>query len=127
MKSLFLNSSINFLKKYNDYSDDDIEKLEYGLEGLYLTITKLVVIFIASLILGIFKEVIEILIAFNIIRYFGFGVHAGKSSQCLITSLILFVIIPYVFLNITITKNIFLILGIIEIVSFIIFAPADTV
>ena len=127
MKSLFLTNSINFLKKYNDYSDDDIEKLAYGLEGLYLTITKLIVILLISLILGIFKEVIEILVAFNIIRYFGFGVHAGKSSQCLITSLILFVIIPYVFLNITISKNIFLVLGVIEIISFIIFAPADTI
>ena len=45
MKNLFLNNSISFLKKYNDYSEEEIEKLMYGLEGLYLTITKLVIIY----------------------------------------------------------------------------------
>ena len=127
MKSLFLNNSINFLKKYNKYSEEDIEKLLYGLEGLYLTITKMIIIFIASIILNIFKEVIMILVLFNIIRYFGFGVHARKSSECLITSLTLFVLVPYLLLKFTLSKNIMLISGIIEIISFIVFAPADTV
>ena len=127
MKELFLNNSINFLKKYKDYDNDEVEKLLYGLEGLYLTITKLIVIIACSIILGIFKEVVIILVLFNIIRYFGFGVHAGKSSQCLISSLLLFILIPYILLKFTISSNLLLILGIIEIVSFIIFAPADTI
>lgn len=127
MKTLFLNNSLNFLKKYNNYSEEEIEKLLYGLEGLYLTITKLVVIAIVALILGIFKEVVIILSLFNIIRYFGFGVHAGKSSDCLITSLILFVLLPYILLNIYLSKNIILVLGIIDIIIYLIFAPADTI
>lgn len=127
MKTLFLNNSLNFLKKYNNYSEEEIEKLLYGLEGLYLTITKLVVIAIVALLLGIFKEVVIILALFNIIRYFGFGVHAGKSSDCLITSLILFVLLPYILLNIHLSKNIILVLGIIDIIIYLIFAPADTI
>ncbi len=127
MKTLFLNNSLNFLKKYNDYSDEEIEKLLYGLEGLYLTLTKLVVIVIVAFLLGIFKEVFIILALFNVIRYFGFGVHAGKSSDCLITSLILFVLLPYILLNIHLSKNIILVLGIIDIIIYLIFAPADTI
>ena len=80
MKSFFMNKSLAFLCKYNTYSDEDIEKLSYGLEGIYLTITKLIIIFALALLLNIFKEIIFLLIIFNIIRYFGFGIHAKKSS-----------------------------------------------
>ena len=110
MKSSFLNSSIKFIKNYNDFSEKDVEKLRYGLEGIYLTVQKLIVIIILSLILGIFKEVLITLILFNIIRFTGFGFHAEKSIQCLFISLFQFVILPYIC-----------------IVSYILFAPADTV
>lgn len=127
MKTLFLNNSLNFLKKYNNYSEEEIEKLLYGLEGLYLTITKLVVIVIVAFLLGIFKEVFIILALFNVIRYFGFGVHAGKSRDCLITSLSLFVLLPYILLKVHLSKSIILILGIVDIIIYLIFAPADTI
>lgn len=84
MKKKFLDSTIGFVKKYNIYSEKEEMMLRYGLEGLYLTITKLIVILLLALILGILKEVIYIIIIFNIIRYFGFGFHAEKSYQCLI-------------------------------------------
>ena len=42
MKSFFMDKSLAFLCKYNTYSDEDIEKLSYGLEGIYLTITVVV-------------------------------------------------------------------------------------
>ena len=38
MKSAFLNSSIRFIKSYKDVDDKDVEKLRYGLEGIYLTL-----------------------------------------------------------------------------------------
>ena len=85
--------------KYQNYNDDELEMVKYGLEGLYLTITKLVVIIGMSLLLKIFWEVISILLLFNIIRYFGFGIHAKRSIECLITSLIFFIGIPYLLLK----------------------------
>lgn len=127
MKSLFLNNSLEFLKKYKDYSDEEIDMLLYGLEGLYLTITKLIVILLVSILLGILKQVIIILFLFNIIRYFGFGVHAGKSRDCLISSLSLFVLLPFILLKVSVSKSIILLLGIIDIFIYLIFAPADTV
>lgn len=127
MKSFFMNKSLAFLCKYNTYSDEDIEKLSYGLEGIYLTITKLIIIFALALLLNIFKEIIFLLIIFNIIRYFGFGIHAKKSSECLITSLILFIILPFAFLTFNISKKILFIISTISILSFFLFAPADTI
>ena len=66
-------------------------------------------------------------IIFNIIRYFGFGIHAKKSSECLITSLILFIMLPFVFLTFNISKKILFIISTISILSFFLFAPADTI
>lgn len=127
MKNAVLTKSLNFISKYHVYSDEELERISYGLEGLYLTVTKLIVIIGLSLLLNIFKEVAGILILFNIIRYFGFGIHAKKSSECLISSLLCFIVLPYCLLNINLSKEIVLIVGIICTISFIIYAPADTV
>lgn len=127
MKSAFLNSSIRFIKSYKDVDDKDVEKLRYGLEGIYLTLQKMIVIVIVSLILGILKEVLITLILFNIIRFTGFGFHAEKSIQCLFISLFQFVLVPYFLINIAISKPIALVICGICIISYILFAPADTV
>ena len=126
MKKAILNLSLEFISKYNNYSEEDLNKLQYGLEGLYLTISKVIVILILSIILGICKEVILLLILFNFLRFFGFGVHAKKSSECLIFSTICFVIFPLAFLNIQISKLWFLSIGIICTIILFLFAPADT-
>lgn len=127
MKEKFLSSTIIFLKKYNSYSENDIKKLRYGLEGLYLTITKMIIVLILALVLGIISEVLIVIILFNIIRYFGFGFHAEKSSHCLLLSIINFIGIPLIFINIDISLNTKLIIAGICIFNYLIFAPADTV
>ena len=48
MKDLFLNSSINLLQKEYKYDSDTLDKVKYGLEVIYLTITRLSAIFIVS-------------------------------------------------------------------------------
>ncbi len=127
MKEVVLTKSINFISQYKEYSEEELEKINYGLEGLYLTITKLVIIVLLSIILNIFKEVMIILVLFNIIRYFGFGIHAKKSSECLLSSIFCFIILPYFLLNIKLDNITNLIIGIICIINFLLFAPADTV
>ena len=88
MKKKLINSSIQILKKSKKYSDDQIEIIIYGLEGLYLTFTKMIIICLVSVLLGVFKEVFILLITYNIIRSQAFGIHASKSIYCLISSLI---------------------------------------
>ena len=127
MKEKYLNSTISFITKYKEYSNEEIENMRYSLEGLYLTFTKLVVIFSLAIILGIFKEVIILLILFNIIRFTGFGFHAKKSMECLITSTLLFVGIPYLVLYLEPNKITLLVIGIISLIILSIYAPADTV
>ena len=130
MKEAFLNHTINFIVRnannQNDLDEGEKEKLAYGLEGLYMTITKLVVIFLIALLLGFIKEFIITLIFFNIIRFPGFGFHASKSIVCLISSTLLILGLPYLFTNIEVGLTIKIVLCIISVVTFIICAPADT-
>lgn len=127
MKAIFMNRTISFLKKYCTYSDEEIEKLEYGLEGIYLTITKLIIIFITAALLGIVKEFITLIFLFNIIRYTGFGFHANKSYECLLFSAFCFLIIPIFFINVNLTKLIYILICLFCIFNYLLFAPADTI
>ena len=45
-------------KQYPNYSNEKVEEIMYGVEGIYLTISKTIVIFTLALIFGIFKELI---------------------------------------------------------------------
>ena len=127
MKEAFLNHTMNFIASNQEtLNEAEREKLQYGLEGLYMTITKLVVIFLIALLLGFIKEFIITLIFFNIIRFPGFGFHASKSIVCLISSTILILGLPYLFTNIEVDLTIKIVLCIISFITFIICAPADT-
>lgn len=126
MKTLFLNSTMDFICRYHPYSELEQKQLRYGLEGIYLTITKMVVLIILSLILGIFKEFIIVTILFNFIRYTGFGFHAEKSYQCLLFSTFNFIVIPYILLHIELPDGVTYVICGICILHYLLFAPADT-
>ena len=127
MKEAFLNHTMDFIaSNQKNLTEEDKEKLHYGLEGLYMSITKLIVIFILALLLGFIKEFVITLIFFNIIRFPGFGYHASKSIVCLISSTLLILGLPYFFNNIEVGINVKIILCIISVITFIICAPADT-
>lgn len=127
MKEIFLNSTISFIKKYNSYSEREEKLLRYGLEGLYITVTKLVIILLLAVVLHILKEVILTMIIFNVIRYFGFGFHAEKSYECLFFSIVCFILIPLLFINIDFSLNWSLSISIFCVLNYLIFAPADTI
>lgn len=127
MKKLFLNSTINFIKKNNsNITDIQLEEVEYGLESIYLTITKMIIIFSLAAILNIFKEVIILTVFYNIIRCTAFGLHATKSIYCLTSSLIMFIGGVYICNYINFNFYVKLILCIICLICIFKYAPADT-
>lgn len=127
MKEKYLQVTTSFITRYHTYSDYDLEKLRYGLEGLYLSITKLVVIITISILLGMFKELCLLLILFNIIRFTGFGFHARKSYECLICSTVLFIGLPLLMKGLNLDKIFLLVIGSVCVIILAIYAPADTV
>ena len=126
MKQLFLENSMNFICKYQSISDYDKKKIKYGLEGLYLTITKMVLLTILALLLNMFKEFILVVVFFNVIRYTGFGFHAEKSYQCLLFSTFNFIAIPFLLLHIQLSNFFVYTICAICIFHYLLFAPADT-
>ena len=127
MKKLIINKCMELVTTYNkDLSQRDIDKIKYGLEGLYLTITKLIFIIIISIILGIWKETLLLIIIFNGIRLTAFGVHAKRSIDCLISSTLFFIFFPIICIKLTIPLIVKVILFIPLTVLIGIFAPADT-
>ena len=126
MKQLFLENSMNFICKYQSISDYDKKKVKYGLEGLYLTIIKMVLLTILALLLNMFKEFILVVVFFNVIRYTGFGFHAEKSYQCLLFSTFNFIAIPFLLLHIQLSNFFVYTICAICIFHYLLFAPADT-
>ena len=127
VKNFVVNSSMNLIKDLNKYDKIQLEKIKYGIESIYLTITKFVIITLISLLLGLQKEMLLLLILFNILRITAFGLHASKSIYCWISSSIAFIGIPFICKNIIFSNITYIILPIICLLFFILYAPADTV
>ena len=127
MKEKFLNGSIKKIKKkYPDYDEEKLEIIAYGLEALYITITKTVVIFGVALILGILKETLLIMISYNIIRTTAFGMHAKKSWHCYVISGTLFIGMALLCKYVDINFYVKLIIYTLSVVTIFLYAPADT-
>ena len=127
MKNMIINSSMKILENnFPEYDENKLAELRYGLEGFYMLITKLVVIFGAAWFIGIFKEAIILLLLFNVLRLTGFGLHASKSWMCWISSSLVFLLCPYLCINLNIPIYILLPMGFICLVCFWLYAPADT-
>lgn len=126
MQKIIINHWMNLITKYNSYDDIKLEQIKYGLTGLYMTISKAIIIFIISLLLNVVKESIILLLCFNAIRVTSFGIHAKKSWICLVISIILFIGIPLIIKNIYLNFTLKLIIGCINIIFIYKYSPADT-
>lgn len=127
MKNICLNYSMNNIKKYYpNYSQTELDEIRYGLEGIYLSITKLIVITTISIIFNLFNEMLIMLVTFNILRTTGFGIHAKKSIDCWISSTIMFIGFPYISKLLIIPFPIHIIISFILFILLLLYAPADT-
>ena len=128
IKKFIISNSMKTIKSYYpDYDEEQLEKIQYGLESIYLSVTKIVVILLLSIILGIFKETIIVLLLFNLLRTTGFGIHASKSWICWLTSVPTFIGVPLICKYLLLPEILLIIIAIISLINFILFAPADTI
>ncbi|MEG2351411.1 MAG: accessory gene regulator B family protein [Bacilli bacterium] len=117
----------NIIQQYPNYSTNKIDTIMYGVESIYLLITKTIIIFTFAFFFGILKEMIVLLITFNVIRTVAFGLHANKSWVCLLFSSTIFITATYLCKYLTIPTTVLYILYIIAIIFMLTFAPADTI
>lgn len=127
MKKYIINKCYDFvLSVHPEYDNLTKDKLKYGLESLYILITKLIFISLVALILNMFKEMLIFLLLYNVIRMPSFGLHATKSWMCLVSSTLIFILVPLFCDLYTVPINIKIILGVIAIILVMKNAPADT-
>ena len=126
MKKFIIGKCMNYIKKNTNYNDVKLKEIEYGIVSIYLTISKIIIISILAIILGIFKEMIICTVFFNIIRMPAFGLHATKSWICLLSSAITFLLVPILSIYLNINVIIKAIICSICIILMYKNAPADT-
>ena len=126
MRSIIINNCMNIIIKNKNYSKTKLAEIKYGLETLYLMFSKLIIIGILAIILGIFKELIIFILIYNIIRMPSFGLHATKSWICLLSSTIIFIGLPLLMKIIELNTSSKIIIGIIFTIGILLFSPADT-
>ena len=126
MRNFIINNCMSYIKRNNDYNDIKLKEIEYGIVGIYLTISKVIIIFALAILLNIFKEVLIFMIFFNIIRTTAFGLHATKSWRCLVSSTISFIGIPLICIYISVDNYLKVIIGIICTILIFKNSPADT-
>lgn len=127
MKKYVVNKIMNYITNNKKYTDAEVEQIRYGISNLYLQITKIIVITTLAIILKLFIPYLIFIISFNIIRSVSFGLHAKKSYQCWFWSILIFILIPYLIIRLSIPFYIKLIISILCIIYISIYSPADTI
>lgn len=127
MKEIFLDNYMKMIIKNNPtFTQEQLEKMKYGIEGIYLTVTKLLVIILLGILLGILKEILLLLLFYNFLRFFGFGYHAKNSLECLIFSTTFFVLLPFLVAKRLLVLDYNWLLVVLCLINFCLFAPSDT-
>ncbi len=126
MRDLVINKQLSLIQKYNNFDEEKLSIIKYGLESIYILITKSIVVFLVSYFLGLLKETLLFLLFYNCMRATAFGLHATKSWICLVSSVSIFIVLPFLCKVLIIPFIFKIILGIIGIIFILKNAPADT-
>jgi len=126
MKNKILDKIINIIQSYYNYDEIKIKEIRYGLESIYLTIVKIIVVIILSIIIHVFKELCLFFLFYGILRATGFGLHAKNSIECWFFTLLFFTLFPFLIKHLVINNNYLLVGSILLLPLIIIFSPADT-
>lgn len=126
MKDIIINKSLNLLNETHKYDSDTLDRVRYGLEIIYISVTKMIVILFVSYLLNLLKETLLVIVFVNGLRKFAYGMHAKKSWHCYVYSITVFVLLPYVFRNMVFSMVQKIIISIVCFIGYLVFAPADT-
>lgn len=107
-------------------SEEDAEKVNYGLMILVSTIFKLSIILLVAAFLGIFKLVLITFLTFGALRTFAGGVHAKTSLQCLVAMFFFYFTIVYCAIYLPFSFQAKALLSLINLILILLYAPADT-
>ncbi len=119
-------STVTFIKNNTSTSDEDLEKIEYGIKALVSNFLKLVLLFLTAYFFGVLKYTLLAVFTFALIRSFASGAHANSTIQCIFINYLFF--LGNVFISIYHPLSTMEI-GVIFLISLILiclYSPADT-
>lgn len=85
----------DWVKEYQSTDRRTYLKLKYGIEVLFINITKMFAVYLTAYMLNLLTATIIFHISYCIIRKTAYGIHARTSIMCTLLSIMYFVGIPY--------------------------------
>lgn len=124
---VFADKSMIFLKKYKVYNHREELLVHYGLETIYIFITKMFIITLISLLFNITKEMYIFIFFYGLLRLYASGMHLSTSLGCTIFSIVMLIGLPLIakYTDILFEYRV-LIIGIC-LCLFALYSPSDTV
>ncbi len=120
------NKIVGYIKKYKcTITGNDEEILRYGIQIYYFNISKLLILFSFSIILGIFTETCITFLLIAILKRFAYGFHADTFWSCLAVTFVNIFGIIYLS-EFSFNPLIKIMLALTSLILFALFAPADT-
>lgn len=108
----------------NRYDPKHAKRILYGIEALYINITKVLVVILISCLTNYTSELILLLLFCSILKKYSYGVHMKSAWACLLLSICLYNLFPIIANNYNLFQK--LVIGMLSIMSMILFAPATT-
>ena len=116
----------HWLNRYTNKEGLEFTKMAIGIEVILINISKLVIMYLIAIILGVVVQTLFIHGAYIMIKRYSFGLHALNSTVCTIVSCLLFVAVPWFVFGIMINNVMVLTVFPFIILSMYLYAPADT-
>ena len=126
LKNTLVSFFLKFIINNTNYSNTDIEKIQYGLEILFINFFKLIILFISASLLGIFRYTLISFLIFSVLRTFACGAHGNSSFQCIIINYIIFFSNVYCSIYINLNNTFLIFVFLISLLLIYRYAPADT-
>lgn len=111
---------------FPEKGEDELEIIWYGLEGIFSTLFKTILIFIIGYCLKIILPLTLAITTFGLLRTFASGVHLKSGWTCLLFSTATFFFITYAGLYIPLTHLLKVAMFTVSFILLALYAPADT-
>jgi len=120
------NNCLDFIKDNTSISEENLEKIHYGIQVILLTITKDILLLTTAYLLGVLKYTIIAVMIFGLLRTFTSGVHSNSTFQCIIYCYTFFLGNVYLSLNLSLNTILKSIIFAISFILILLYAPGDT-
>jgi len=114
------------LNKHSPKEGIAYKKIVYGTEVILINVSKIIIIMAVAAAFGVVPQTLFALIGFNALRQTAFGVHALTNIGCVLSSIVMFVLTPFMLRGFAATPLMIAVVFSLILVAMCLYAPADT-